>query len=207
MHKVKPILVSLKAFDGKQPCMGRVWLLMKTLKRHVLSLWNSPFELPSNLVNVIKNQFYVTWEMLTTNLHYVGAILNPYLLGEVRLHDDADVKEALNKVLLENNGYLNYLCFTFKKLCKFCWMSRFFLTPPSDGPRFVPTWMVDLIGIGGCTFAPIVHYILAQMCFASLCEWNWSSYSFVHNNVRNWLTSHWVEDLVYIYINNKSLIL
>ncbi len=48
---------------------------------------------------MIKNQFYVTWETLTTNLHYVGAILNPYLLGEVRLHDDVDVKEALNKVL------------------------------------------------------------------------------------------------------------
>jgi hypothetical protein len=33
-------------------------------------------------------------------LHYVAwAFLNPYLLGEVRLHDDANAKEALNKVL------------------------------------------------------------------------------------------------------------
>jgi hypothetical protein len=37
--------------------------------------------------------------MLMINLHYAKAFLNPYLLGEVHLHDDANVKEALNKVL------------------------------------------------------------------------------------------------------------
>jgi hypothetical protein len=34
-----------------------------------------------------------------TNLHYVGAFLNPYLLGEDCLHNDANAKEALNKIL------------------------------------------------------------------------------------------------------------
>jgi len=58
VHMVEPILMSLKAFDGKQPCMGKVWFIMKTLKRHVLSLWNPLFELPSNLANVIEDQFY-----------------------------------------------------------------------------------------------------------------------------------------------------
>jgi hypothetical protein len=38
IHMVESILVSLKAFDGKQPYMGRAWLIMKTLKQHVLSL-------------------------------------------------------------------------------------------------------------------------------------------------------------------------
>jgi len=36
--------------------------------------------------------------MLTTNPHYVRALLNPYLLGEAPLHDDVDVKEALNRI-------------------------------------------------------------------------------------------------------------
>ncbi len=26
MHMVESVLMSLKAFDGKQPCMGRAWL-------------------------------------------------------------------------------------------------------------------------------------------------------------------------------------
>jgi len=38
VHIVELVLVSLKAFDGKQPCTGRAWLIMKTLERHVLSL-------------------------------------------------------------------------------------------------------------------------------------------------------------------------
>jgi len=36
IHMVEPILMSLKAFDDKQPCMGRAWLIMKTLEKHVL---------------------------------------------------------------------------------------------------------------------------------------------------------------------------
>jgi hypothetical protein len=37
--------------------------------------------------------------MLTTNLHYAKAFFNPYLLGEARLHDDANAMEALNRLL------------------------------------------------------------------------------------------------------------
>jgi hypothetical protein len=42
--------------------------------------------------------------MLTINLHYVGALFNPYLLGEVRIHDDANAKEALNRVLQKTSS-------------------------------------------------------------------------------------------------------
>jgi hypothetical protein len=38
IHMVELVLVSLKAFDCKQHSMGKVWLIMKTLERHVLSL-------------------------------------------------------------------------------------------------------------------------------------------------------------------------
>jgi hypothetical protein len=37
--------------------------------------------------------------MLMINLHYARAFFNPYLLDQAYLHDDVDVKEALNKVL------------------------------------------------------------------------------------------------------------
>jgi len=55
---VELVLVSLRTFDGKYPCMGRAWLIMKTLEQHVLSLQDPPLELPSNLIDVIKDQFY-----------------------------------------------------------------------------------------------------------------------------------------------------
>ncbi len=57
------------------------------------------FELPPNLVDVIKNQFYQNWKMLMIDLHYARALLNPYLLDDIHLHDDVDAKEVLNVVL------------------------------------------------------------------------------------------------------------
>jgi hypothetical protein len=69
-----------------------------------LSLQDSPFELPSNLVDVIEDKFYQRWKMLTIDLHYVGTLLNPYLLGEVHLHHDVDAKEALNNFLQKIDG-------------------------------------------------------------------------------------------------------
>jgi hypothetical protein len=48
----------------------------------------SSFELPSNLVDVIENQFYQRWKMLI-DLHYARALFNL----------DVDAKETLNKVL------------------------------------------------------------------------------------------------------------
>ena len=47
--------------------------------------------------------------------------------------------------------------------------------------------------------------ILTQVCSISSCERNWSTYSFVHNKVRNRLQSSHVEDLVYIYMNSRLL--
>jgi hypothetical protein len=40
------VVIALRAFDGKQPCVGRAWLVMKILERHVLSLQDQPFSLP-----------------------------------------------------------------------------------------------------------------------------------------------------------------
>ena len=43
------------------------------------------------------------------------------------------------------------------------------------------------------------------MCSISSCERNWSTYSFVHNKVRNRLHPSRAEDLVYIYTNSRLL--
>ncbi len=57
MHMMELVLMSLRAFNNKQPCMGRGWHFMKTLE-HVLSLQDPLFELLSSLANVIEDQFY-----------------------------------------------------------------------------------------------------------------------------------------------------
>jgi hypothetical protein len=47
-----------RAFDGKQPCIGKAYFIMKTLEQNVLSLRDQSFSLPSNLADEIEYQFY-----------------------------------------------------------------------------------------------------------------------------------------------------
>ncbi len=155
-------LVLLKAFDGKQLCIGRAWLIMKILKWHVLSLWDPLFELPSNLANVIEDQFYQRWKMLTTDLHYARALLNPYLLGEICLHDDANAKKMLNRVLRKTIHNPTAYALALRDFTDFVESSRpFFNTPLMKGLKLLPHEWWNLIGVGGCTFTPITCCILA----------------------------------------------
>jgi hypothetical protein len=49
----------------------------------------------------------------------------------------------------------------------------------------------------------IAWRILAQVVSSSLCERNWSSYSFMHSKAQNRLLSSRAEDLVYVYTNSR----
>ncbi len=92
---------------------------MKTLERHVLPLQDLLFELSSNLADVIEDQFYQRWKLLTISLHHVKAFFNPYLLGEVHLHDDTDAKEALNKVLRKTTSTPTTYALTLRNFANF----------------------------------------------------------------------------------------
>jgi hypothetical protein len=69
----------------------------ENIGRHVLSLWDPPFELPLNLIEKIN--FTKGGRCWWLTYIIAGAHLNPYLLGEAHLYDDANAKEDLNRVL------------------------------------------------------------------------------------------------------------
>jgi len=120
---------------------------------------------------VIEDQFYQNWKMLTTNLHYVKAFFNPYLLGEVRLHDDANAKEIFNKILRKIVHITIAYALDLRKFTNFVEsQGPFFYTPLVKDLDLLPHKWRDLIGIDGCTLAPIARHILAQVCSTSLCE-------------------------------------
>jgi len=80
--------------------------------------------------------------MLTINLHYARALLNPYLLGEVPLHNDVDVEETLNHVLRKNTN--NSIAYTqaLKDFVDFVENQRPFsdtLPPLSEQSQISPT--------------------------------------------------------------------
>jgi hypothetical protein len=71
-------------------------------------------------------------------------LFNPYLLGEARLHDDVDVKEALNRVLWKIVRTPTAYDLALKDFVE-SW-SPFSNThtppPPNERPKLAPTWMV-----------------------------------------------------------------
>lgn len=131
----------LRVFNDKKPCMGKAYLLMKTLE-YDLWLWDQPFSLPLSLVNVIKHQFHHWWKMLT-NIMCAKTFFNPYLLVEVRLHDDLNAKKSFNHIVLwKNISNLTNYAQTLKDFTNVVESQGPFWQPPSWWPQFIPTWIV-----------------------------------------------------------------
>jgi hypothetical protein len=72
---IKAPMVVLKEFNDKQFCMEIVYVITRTLLHHVMALHNAPFNMPfhRSITNYPHKEKY-------TNLHYIGAILNPHLI-------------------------------------------------------------------------------------------------------------------------------
>ncbi len=57
IHMVELVLVALREFDGKGSCMGKAWLVMKTLEKHVQLLVDPLISFPLELTTSVKSQF------------------------------------------------------------------------------------------------------------------------------------------------------
>jgi hypothetical protein len=204
-HMSEEVLRALRVFDGVEPAMGKAWLTMKNLEKHVLSLRNPPFNLAHNLATLAEEDFYSRWRMMTTDLHHAGAILNPYLLDDNVVHEDAAVKsgflDAMRRLTTGMDGHYGRVVAEFQAFKER--RGAFANMPLAMEANIPPHEWWDLVGEGGTHLAPLAKRILAQVCSSSSCERNWSSYSFVHNKTRNRLSSARAENLVYIYTNSR----
>jgi hypothetical protein len=70
-------LVALKEFDGKQPCMGNVYMIMRALRHHVAALHNVPFNMPNDLVEPLEVVLRNKEALVASDLHYASVLLNP----------------------------------------------------------------------------------------------------------------------------------
>jgi hypothetical protein len=155
----------------------------------------------------LEENFTKRWDMMLTDLHYAGALLNLYLKVVLEIQENGDAKRALNRVVY--------------KLCAILGV-RFNdamaeLTEYEE--RRGPYNLVEAPDIqeahmelhqwwhrvGGNALPKIAKRILSLTCSASSCERNWSMYSFVHSKSRKHLRVDKAEALVYIYTNSKIL--
>jgi hypothetical protein len=95
---MKAAVATLKEFDGKQPCMGNVYMIMRALCHYVATLRNAPFNMPSDLVESLEVALRNREALVATNLHYAGALLNPHLIKDMELRDDQNTMAGLMRV-------------------------------------------------------------------------------------------------------------
>jgi hypothetical protein len=207
VHMVKDILKALRVFDGREAAMGKAWLTMNNLKKHIFKLWNLPFNLPARIATTLEENFTKRWDMMLTDLYYAGALLNLYLKDVLEIQENGDAKRALNRVV--------------RKLCAILGvrfndaMAELTKYEESRGP-YSPVEAPDIREahmephqwwhrVGGNALPKIVKCILSLTCSTSSCERIWSMYSFVHSKSRNRLGINKAEALVYIYTNSKLL--
>jgi hypothetical protein len=95
---MKAAVIALKEFDGKQPCMGNVYMIMRALRHHVAALQNAPFNMPSDLVEPFEVALRNREALVASNLHYAGALLNPHLIKDMELRDDQNAMAGLMRV-------------------------------------------------------------------------------------------------------------
>jgi hypothetical protein len=95
---MKAAMVALKEFDGKQPSMGNIYMIMRALRHHVATLCNVPFNMPSDLVEPLEVALRNREALVASNLHYVGALLNPHLIKDMELRDDQNAMVGLMRV-------------------------------------------------------------------------------------------------------------
>jgi hypothetical protein len=100
---VAPVMWALWDFDGKGPCMGKILHIFRNLEKHVVSLRGKSFMLDHDMADPMEDVFYNHWTMVKIDLHYVGALLNPYLLHDKELADNNDSLVTCKRV--------------FRKLC------------------------------------------------------------------------------------------
>jgi hypothetical protein len=96
---VEDVLKALRVFDGREATMGRAWLTMNNLKKHIFNLRNSPFNLLACITTTLEENFTKRWNMMVTDLYYAGALLNPYLKDVLEIQENGDAKRALNRVV------------------------------------------------------------------------------------------------------------
>ena len=79
--------------------MKKILHIFCNLEKHVVSLRGKPFRLDHDMVDSMEDAFYNRWTMVKTDLYYVGALLNPYLLHDKELADDNDSLTTCKRVL------------------------------------------------------------------------------------------------------------
>ena len=170
---MKAIIIALKEFDTKKPCMGNIYIIIRTLRHHMAALHNTPFKMPSNLVEPLEVALRNREAVVASDLHYAGALLNPYLIEDMELCDEQHVMARLIRIfqrLFDTAKEFQVMKAEFNLY--FHTMSPYYeehVWSPMEVKEVAHVWWF-ISGSVGKLLLCIARKILAQVVSTSSCE-------------------------------------
>lgn len=80
-----PIVVALQDFDAKNLALGKAYVILLNLEKHVFSLREEPFKLDGDIANVVEAHFFARKQMTNSNLQCTAILLYHYLFKDSKL--------------------------------------------------------------------------------------------------------------------------
>jgi len=149
-------------------------------------LRDPPFGLQVDIAEVLETTFNSRWDMVFSDMHYVEALLNPYIRDYVQLKMDRVATCTLYQIIYKMKDVVGV---HFNDI-----LAELLEYKESFGPYS----LAELSNIHATNILPhqwwhkigdrplskIVVCILSLTYSASPCKWNWSMYSFVHTPIQ-----------------------
>ena len=184
-YMVKSVIKALQVFDKRTPAVAKAWLEINNLKRYFFSLWDPYFNLPTSMATCLEAQFMHRWDMMLTDFHYISALLNPFLMNVMEIQNNGTAKCAMNRIVQKLKSLLGI---DFNKVMNEHTQYKEQHGPygPLEAPNICEGNLIPYQWwrrVCGNSLPIITKWILLLTCSASLCERNWSMYSFVHNKM------------------------
>jgi hypothetical protein len=143
--------------------------------------------------------------MVRTDLHYAGALLNPYLLHNKELADNSDSLTMCKRVLQKLCPLKTYPN-VVQDLGAFWHKQRPFhdMLDLNNLKCSIHDWWA-FEGACGKLIVPIARRTLGQTVSSTSRNCNWNNYLFVYSKSWNSLQSKRVKDLAYLYTNLRLM--
>jgi Protein of unknown function (DUF 659)/hAT family C-terminal dimerisation region len=206
----EPVVKVLRATDAGAPFVGSIWVAMREIGEKLELTKTGEMEgyedvlLSCDQVEDLKKLHVKRWQMLTTDLHLAGYVLNPqfWSMGNGQ-EKNIEVTEGFANVVhnffptdAEQGVIYGQLANYRNKDGVFGRQDVIKTVTTLPGWQWWQTW-------GGQVpeLQRLAIRILSQVTSASSCERNWSAHDFVHSRRRNRLRVETADKLVYVFSN------
>ena len=203
---LKPFCNAILKFETDDACVSEVYHEFAMLKKTIEEF---PAFVPQQMREVLQIKLAARWNFMYADSHGIAYLLDPRYLGALMPKTERDTVENFicfeyeyTGVYPDSNAVLelaNYKVYVQR-------MDQRRLDVLIEKKLSVYEWWNTMVDVKSYPFlTEIALRVFSVLVSASSCERNWSSFGFIQNKLRNRLSDHKTQKLVFVHSNMKEL--